>query len=118
MGAQGLHVGDEVAGGVGRQIGTVGDVGPGPSAVALVEQHDAVARGIEEASLVRRGPAAGTTVDEDRRFAVGISRGLPVDLLAVADVEVAGGVGLDRRIEIAHGPKPRAHARRVVEERQ
>lgn len=107
MGTKPLHVGDEVGRGVHAQIRAVGDVRAGLSATALVEQHDPVLRGIEEASLGRRGPTAGTAVHEDHGLSLRVARGLPVDLLAVADIQVTGLVGLDLRVEVTHGRQRR-----------
>ncbi|GAA10626.1 hypothetical protein GOALK_002_00910 [Gordonia alkanivorans NBRC 16433] len=53
MGPELLHVGDEMRRGVDTQVRAVGDVRPGLSATALIEQHDPVLRGIEKASLGR-----------------------------------------------------------------
>ncbi len=66
-----FDVGDEVIGGVHREVRAVGDVGRGPPAAALVEQHDPVGRGIEEAAVRGIGAAARTAVQEDDRLAVG-----------------------------------------------
>ena len=71
----------------------------GASAPALVEQHDAVPLGVEEAAVPGGGSRARTAVEEHDRLAVGIAALLPVDAVAVADDELAGLVRLDRRIE-------------------
>ncbi len=65
-----FDVGDEVIGGVSREVRAVGDVGVDRPA-ALVEQHDPVGRGIEEAAVRGIGAAARTAVQEDDRLAVG-----------------------------------------------
>jgi hypothetical protein len=43
-------------------------------------------------------------VDHERGFAFGVSAGLPVDEVPVADVEQAVVVRFDRRVELDHGP--------------
>ena len=103
MRAQEFHVGDQVAGGVHRQVGAVGDVRAGLSAAPLIEQHDPVPVGVEEAALGGTGAAAGSAVHEHDGFAAGRTRCLPVDELTVSDVEEPGVIGCDRRIEVAHG---------------
>ena len=72
-------------------------------APALVEQDDAVALGIEEATMVLRAAPARTAVNEDCRDAIRIPAGLPIDPLAVADVEQARGRRLGRRVEAPQG---------------
>ena len=51
--------------------------------------------------MVGARAAAGTAVQEHHRLAVGIAAQLPIEAVAVADVEHAGLVGLDRRIKRA-----------------
>ena len=69
------------------------------SAAALVEQHDAVALGVEESPVPGRGARARSAVQEHDRLALGVAALLPVDAVAVADDEHAGLVRLDRGIE-------------------
>ncbi len=76
--AQQLHVGDEMLGGVGREV----DVGfartrGAPPAAALVEQDDAVPGRIEEPPMPRGAARAGTAVHHQGGRAVGIAAGLP-----------------------------------------
>src|ERR1043166_8273680 len=75
------------------------------AATPLIEEHDAIARGIEEPSMVRRASAAGAAVKEHGRPARGIAADLPVDLVAVAHGEAPVLVRLDARVERA----PRGH---------
>ena len=94
--AERLDVGDEVPRRVRGEIGLrLTGVRTALAAATLVEQHDAVDRGVEDASLVGAGAATRSAVEEDHGLSVGIARDLVVDLLAVPDVEHAGVVGLD-----------------------
>jgi hypothetical protein len=88
-----------VPGGVGFEAG----VGGGAAAAALVEQQDVPAFGVELPAVIRAAAGAGPAVEKDRRLAVRISALFPVQAVAVADVEMAGPIGLDRRIEGAQG---------------
>src|SRR5690606_13575112 len=57
----------------------------------------------------RRQPAAGTAMQEHCGLGAGRADALPIDAVAVADVEMAGGVGFDLRVEaaqVAHAGKP------------
>jgi len=90
-----LHVGDEIPGGVLAQLG----VGPALAAAALIEEHDAVCGGIEEAALLRLGAAARAAVHEDHGLAVRVARLLEVDLVQIGDLERPGAVRLDLGIE-------------------
>lgn len=99
-GAQPLHVRDEMAGGVVAQVGGgVARVRGAASAVALVEEDDAVALGVEEPPGARAAAGARTAVDDERGLALGIAADLPVDEVAVADVEHAVVVRLDGRVQ-------------------
>ena len=95
--AQLLDVGDQVPGRVVLEA----RVRPAAAAAALVEQDDAIARGIEEPARARVAAGAGAAVQEDRRLAVGIAAFLPVDLVAVADDQMPLAARLDGRIESA-----------------
>jgi hypothetical protein len=64
-------------------------VWPALAAAALVEQHDPVARRVEQPPHVRGQAAAGSAVQEHRRLAVRVAALLPVDLLTVTDLEQA-----------------------------
>src|SRR5262245_31239367 len=69
-----------------------------PARAALIERDDAIASGIEETPRVDVTAAAGTAVDEQGRLAVGVARLLVIELVAVADGEIARVERLDRRI--------------------
>ena len=71
------------------------------AAAALVEQHDAIARRVEEAPRFRIAAGARPAVQEHDGLARGIAAFLPVDLVAVADGQVAVTQWLDRRVEFA-----------------
>ena len=60
--------------------------GAGPTAAALIEQHDAVMIGIEEAAHEGAASAAGTTVQNDDGSAGGIAVLLDIQSMPVAHV--------------------------------
>jgi hypothetical protein len=90
VGAEPLEVGDEVPRGVGveRDRGICG-VGGAASAAALVEQDDPADRGVEQAGPRPVGAPTGPAVQHDGGDALGVPPGLPVGVVAVADVEHA-----------------------------
>ena len=108
--AEPLDILDQVPGRVGLEAG----MRRRAAAAALVEQGDVVARGIELAAMIGAAAGAGAAMQHHRRLALRIAALLPVERVAVADVEPAGPVGLDRRIEgaavgetgIGHGFSP------------
>src|SRR6185369_4709445 len=69
------------------------------SAAALVEQHDAVARGVVVAAHGGVAASARSTVHDQRRLAAGIAAFLEVDFVAAADLQPLLAIGLDRWIE-------------------
>ena len=86
-------------------------MGPRSAAAALVEQQDLVARRIEQPAVIGRATGAGAAVQENGRLAVWIAAQFPIDLMAVADVEMAGLIGFDCRVEgaklsVGHGRSP------------
>ena len=93
--AQRLDVGDEVPG----RVVVEARVRRALAAAALVEQHDAVARRIEEAAHLRVGPAARPAVQEHRRLAVRVAALLEVELVDVGDAQKARAVRFDRWIK-------------------
>ncbi len=95
MRAQRLDVGDEMRRGVVAQFAQ----GRGAPGAALVENHDAVMRGIEEAPVSRRGAGAGTAVEKQHRRPARITRLLPVHAVHAVEIEHAGVVGFDFRIK-------------------
>src|SRR3954451_19422168 len=88
---------------VGRRVGGIRGA---PAAPALVEQDDPVAGRIEEAPGARAGPRTGTTVDDQRRLALGVAAHFPVDVVVVAHVEQARLVRLDRWKHLDTMPSP------------
>src|ERR1019366_174443 len=72
-----FDIGDQVPGGVGFQR----RIGRALAAAALVEVHDAVLFGREEAALFGIGTAAGAAVQKDHRLAGGVAAFLEVDLV-------------------------------------
>ena len=83
--AKGLDVGDEMPGGIGLEAR---ERGRAPAA-ALVEQQYVVERGIELLALRGTVPAAGAAMKENSRLAAGRAAALPIDAVAVANVEHA-----------------------------
>ena len=72
-----LDIGDEVPGGVRLER----RVGHAPAAATLVEIHDAIFFGAEEAALFGGGADAGTAVQKNRRLAGGVAVFLEVDFM-------------------------------------
>ena len=95
--AQPLHVLDQMPGGVVDQAG----VRTALAAAALVEEHDAVARRVEETPHPRVGAAARAAVQEHHRFAARVAAFLPVDLVQRRDAQHAAAVRVDRGVEAA-----------------
>ena len=94
-----LDVADEMVCRVRREVRRpVAGMRQASSTAALVELDDAIARRVEPATSSRRAPAARAAVERHRRRAVRVAGGLPVDRLAIADVEHARRVRLDRRV--------------------
>ena len=109
--AQPLDVGDQMPGGVGVERG----VGRRLSAAALVEQDDVVELRVEQPPVLWRDAAAGAAMQEHRRLGALGAGALPIDLVAVADIEHAGRVRLrsrDRGCAVhAHSCQPAAARR-------
>ena len=96
--AQPLHVGDQVVGRVGGHVdGGVARVREAAAAATLVEQDDPVSLGVEVAAASGAAARAGAAVHDERRLAGRVAARLPVDEVAVADVEQPVVVRLDRR---------------------
>jgi hypothetical protein len=53
----------------------------------LIEQHDTIRVGIEEASLPRCAARTWSAMKKERRFAVGISANFPVDAMTITRFE-------------------------------
>jgi hypothetical protein len=93
---QGFDIGDEMGSGIGAQVGVrLAGERPAAAAPALIEEHDPVGKRIEETSLARQGARAGAAVQIERGLAGRIPAALPVDLVAITDVEHAAVVRLD-----------------------
>ena len=98
-----LDVRDEVWCRVAREIDVgLGGVRRAPSAPALIEEHDAIRRGVEEPRMPGRAPGARTAVEHHGRFAERVAARLPIHAVAVADVEHPVPVGIDPRIQVHH----------------
>ena len=82
--AQLLHVGDEVP----RRVGLERRVRAAAARAALIEHDDAIAGGVEEAAVIARAAAAGAAVQEHGRLAARVAAQLPIDAMAVADIEM------------------------------
>ena len=61
----------------------------------MIKKDDAVAGRVEQPTDFWIQRSAGPTVQEDRRLACRITALLPIDLLAVADVQHSAGIWLD-----------------------
>ena len=93
---QQLDVGEEVPGGIAREVGVRrARVRLAASATALVEEDYAVGLRVEEPPLPRRTARPGAAVQDDGRLALRIPARLPVHEVAVAHVEQAVLVRLD-----------------------
>ena len=86
---------DEVGAGLAR-------VRDREAAAALVEQHDAVALGVEQAAVRGLVPAPGPPCRNTTGLPSRLPRHLPVDVLSVAHVEHARLERLDLRIQVSH----------------
>jgi hypothetical protein len=66
----------------------------------LVEEHDAVPPRIEVTPTACAASRARAAVNNECRLAVWTAARLPVDVVAVADVEESVGIRLDRRVRL------------------
>ena len=105
-----LDVAQQVVGGVDRQVGgRVAGVGAAAPAAPLVEQDHPVGVGVEDPPHPRRAARPRAAVEHHRRLALGVAAHLPVDELAVADLQHALIVGLDLGVAPRHdNPLPPA----------
>jgi hypothetical protein len=93
---QQLHVADQMVGGIRRKIdGGIARMGAAPSAVALVEQDHPVIARVEEPPEVGRTSGTRTAVHHHRRLAGRIAARLPVDEIALPDIQEAILMWLD-----------------------
>src|SRR6185437_11425007 len=96
----GLDIGDQMRRGVVDQFGEW----CGLPAPALVEQHDAVARRIEEAEVVRGQTGTRAAMQEHYRQAGRVAAFLHMQGVQRIDRQTPGPVRLDLGIQLAHGP--------------
>jgi hypothetical protein len=93
MGAQLLHVGHQMAGGVVVYLAERHRT----AAAALIEHHDAVELRIEEPPMDRCRTGPRPAVQEQRGHAVGVAALLPIDRVPAVDSQHAAGEGRDFR---------------------
>jgi hypothetical protein len=72
------------------------------TAAALIEQDGAVALRVEHLPHLRDATLAGAAVHHHGGLAGRVSAGLPVDSVAVTDVQHAMVVRLEWRVQISH----------------
>src|SRR5262249_33928914 len=100
---QELNVAEEVLGRITREVrGRIACVRRAPAAAALVEKDDPVGGGIERPADPGRAAGAGPAVQHDDGFSLRIPADLPVDPIALADVERSALVRFDLRVEFGH----------------
>jgi hypothetical protein len=112
MRAQALEVADQVRRRVGRHGREGLRAGDAATGAPLVEQDDAVAVGVEVPAVAGRAARAGAAVQDDGRLALRVAADLPVEAVAVPDVQQALRVRLERRVkrQVSQSPCPRANA--------
>jgi hypothetical protein len=81
------------------RVGLEARIGRRFAAAALVEHQDLVSFRVELPAVVGARAAARSAVEEHHGLAVGVARKLPVEGMAVADIEHAALIGFDRGIE-------------------
>src|SRR5712692_7518718 len=102
-----FHVGDQMRGGVARQVGIEGtSMWRAAPTVALVEEHKAIGAGIKKRAVPGRTSRTGAAVQDDGWLAMWIATDLPVDEIAVIHLQEAPIVRLDLRIQIGHDSPP------------
>src|SRR6478609_493129 len=97
--AESLEIGDQVPGGVGRQVVALAGVRCAAAAAALVGEHDPVPFRVEQPPHPRRAATAWSAVQEHDGLAGGVATLLPVELLTVTCRQQTTRVRLDRRVE-------------------
>ena len=86
--AKPLHVGDQVLGCVDRHVrGRGGRVRRAPATAALVEHDSEVVLRIERLARSEAGARTRTAMDVQHRLAERVADDLPVDAIAVADIQ-------------------------------
>src|SRR5215471_19047084 len=98
-----FDVGEQMRGGVAlkARIESTG-VWRAPSAVPLIEEHEAVGAGIKKPAVPGGTSRTRAAVQDEGWLPVWIATGLPVDAIAVIHLQEALLVGLDFRIQIGH----------------
>src|SRR5690606_2197879 len=66
----------------------------------LIEGDDTIAAGIEKTARVPVAASARASMHEQRGLAARVAALLVINAVPVSDVEIAGGVGLDRRVQL------------------
>src|SRR5687767_8994807 len=103
-----LDVCNQVPGGVRAQIGCLfTGVRPASATATLIKKYDAITCRIEQAPQLGMQPSTRPTVQEDCRLACRVPALLPIDLLAVTDIQHPAGVRLDRWIQRVGTSLPR-----------
>src|SRR5580658_6914559 len=88
--AQPFDVRDQVCGVVARKIGVwCACVRRAPSAIALIEEHDAIGGWIEQPAMPLGTSRSGTAVQNEGRLTAWIAASLPVEEIAIADLQHA-----------------------------
>ena len=100
--AQQLDVGDQMMGCVDGEIGRVfRRAGRTPAGSALIEADDSVLLRVIERAPEGRATRAGTAMKVDRRFTGWVAGFFPVDVVSIPNVEKAGHIRFDWRVEIS-----------------
>jgi hypothetical protein len=94
-----FDVGDKVPSGVGVKAGVRG----GFAAAALIKQQHIIAGGVKEAAMIGVNAAARAAVQEHGRRGAGGADAFEMDLVAIADIQQARGIGFYRGVIVAQG---------------
>ena len=77
-------------------------VRPASTAAALIKKDDAILLRVEEASHPRFSAGAGSAVEEDCRFPLGVPAFFEIDAVIGVCGKVSGAVWLDGRVKRTH----------------
>ena len=102
---QGFDVVDNMPGRVGSQAG----MRDRPAASALIEQQDPVTVRVKQPSVVLGTAGAWAAMEEHGGLSGRVSTQLPVDFVAVANIQHARIIGFYRRIGFAQKDLPPVH---------
>ncbi|MNT58090.1 hypothetical protein D3C72_1955060 [compost metagenome] len=105
-----LDVGHQILRGVVTQL----TEWRGAAAAALIDQHDAVALGVEEAAMGGRDAGAGAAVQVHHRNAFRCAALLDVQGVQRVDGQREFAVWGDRRVQRAHGGASQAGTARIA----